>query len=83
MSKFLNTPFETDPDYNVNHPHNFPKDKKIELKFKQWQEPFMSKLVEIAKKNKGIVQDCDIVLCKSNAYREDQDHLSEFVKEKN
>jgi P4 family phage/plasmid primase-like protien len=82
MSKFLNEPMEKDPDYDANHKYNFPKDKKLPLKYKNWEAPFMSKLVEIAKQNNGVVQDCDIVLCKSNAYREDQDHLSEFVKEK-
>jgi P4 family phage/plasmid primase-like protien len=78
MSKFRDNPVQGDKD----EPHQYPIDKKIEMKFETWKIPFMSKLVELAKGNKGIVKDCDIVLCKSNAYRDDQDYLSEFIKEK-
>ena len=42
----------------------------------------MSLLVEIAKRKKGLVEDCEMVLSKSNAYREDQDYLREFAREK-
>ena len=77
-AKFRENPVEGDPD----EPYQFPIDKKIEAKFEVWKEPFMSMLVEIAKKKKGLVEDCEIVLNKSNAYREDQDFLREFAKEK-
>ena len=77
-AKFRENPVENDPD----EPYQFPIDKKIESKFEQWKEPFMSKLVEIAKRKKGLVEDCAIVLNKSNAYREDQDYLREFAREK-
>jgi len=77
-SKFREKPVQDDPD----EPHQFPMDKKIEAKFEIWKEPFMSLLVEIAKKKKGIVEDCAMVLSKSNAYREDQDYLREFAREK-
>ena len=69
---------ENDPD----EPYQYPVDKKIESKFENWKIPFMSKLVSIAAKTKGLVNDCDIVMNKSNAYREDQDYLAEFIKEK-
>jgi P4 family phage/plasmid primase-like protien len=77
-AKFRENPVQGDPD----EPYQFPIDKKIEAKFEVWKEPFMSKLVEIAKKKKGLVEDCEIVLSKSNAYREDQDYLREFAREK-
>ena len=77
-AKFRENPVEGDPD----EPYQFPIDKKIESKFEIWKEPFMSLLVEIAKRKKGLVEDCDIVLNKSNAYREDQDYLREFAREK-
>jgi P4 family phage/plasmid primase-like protien len=77
-AKFRENPVEGDPD----EPYQFPIDKKIEAKFEVWKEPFMSLLVEIAKKKKGLVEDCEIVMNKSNAYREDQDFMLEFVKEK-
>ena len=78
MSKFTDEPKNDDPD----KPYQFIKDRTIEKKFPDWKVPFLSKLVDIASKNKGIVKDCKIVMCKSNEYREDQDYLSEFSKEK-
>lgn len=77
MSKFTETPVDNDPD----EPYQFIVDKKIDEKFDSWKYAFTAKLVEISKKNKGEVVDCDIVLCKSNEYREGQDYLTEFVKE--
>lgn len=77
-AKFREKPVNDDPD----EPYQFPIDKKIESKFEVWKEPFMSLLVEIAKRKKGLVEDCEIVLSKSNAYREDQDYLREFSREK-
>ena len=41
----------------------------------------MSKLVEIAMKKKGLVEDCPMVLNKSEEYRADQDYLLEFTKD--
>ena len=38
-------------------------------------------LVEIAYKTEGNVTDYDIVMQASNQYRDDQDYLSEFVKD--
>ena len=39
-------------------------------------------LVKEAMKNKGNVEDCSMVLAKSNEYRNNQDYLAEFVKDK-
>jgi len=77
-AKFCKTPVHNDPD----EPYQFQIDKKIEIKFEQWKETFMSMLVEIAKSKKGLVEDCEMVISKSNAYREDQDYLREFAREK-
>ena len=77
-AKFRENPVEGDPD----EPYQFPIDKKIEAKFEVWKEPFMSMLVDIAMQKKGLVEDCEMVMNKSNAYREDQDFMLEFVKEK-
>ena len=41
----------------------------------------MAILIEIARKTMGNVNDCKLVLAKSNEYREGQDYLAEFVKE--
>lgn len=77
-SKFREKPVKDDTE----EPFQFPIDKKIDAKFEVWKEPFMSLLVEIAKKKKGLVEDCAMVMNKSNAYREDQDYLREFAREK-
>lgn len=77
-AKFRENPVQGDKD----EPYQFPIDKKIDAKFERWKEPFMSKLVEIAKVKKGLVEDCPIVLNKSEEYRADQDYLLEFTKEK-
>ena len=39
-------------------------------------------LVEIAFKTNGNVTDCSIVLAKSNEYRQSQDYISEFVRDR-
>jgi P4 family phage/plasmid primase-like protien len=77
-SKFTENPVKDDPD----EPYQFEVDKKIETKFEQWKYVFMAKLVELAYENQGNVKDCDIVMGKSMDYREGQDYLSEFLKEK-
>ena len=58
MSKFTDDPKNDDPD----KPYQFIKDRTIEKKFPDWKVPFLSKLVDIASKNKGIVKDCKIVM---------------------
>lgn len=77
MSRFKERPIKDDPD----EPYQFKVDKKLEEKFDDWKGPFMSKLVAISKEKKGNVTDCDIVMKKSNEYREGQDYLTEFVNE--
>ena len=42
----------------------------------------MSMLVNIAYEKNGIVNDCEEVLCASNQYRQNQDYLAQFVKER-
>ena len=77
MSKFKENPVEDDKD----EPYQFKVDKKLEEKFDDWKVPFMSKLISIARETKGNVKDCDIVMSKSNEYREGQDYLTEFINE--
>jgi predicted transcriptional regulator len=57
-------------------------DKKIDTKFTQWVPIFMSMLVELSFKKKGIVDDCKIVMASSNNYRDGQDYLTEFVRDR-
>ena len=77
MSRFKENPVSDDPD----EPYQFKVDKKLEEKFDDWKTPFMAKLIDISLKKKGDVGDCDIVMKKSNEYREGQDYLTQFVNE--
>ena len=76
-SLFTENPVEGDKE----KPFQFLIDKSIDEKFDAWKEVFLAMLVERASKTKGLVNDCDIVLQKSNEYRKSQDYLSEFVEE--
>ena len=77
-SKFTENPVTGDPD----EPYQYKVDKSIEKKFESWKLVFMSMLVDRAFETQGNVEDCDIVMAKSMNYREGQDYLTEFVKEK-
>ena len=78
LSKFTENPEQDDPD----EPYQFKVDKKLESKFDNWKTVMASMLVAKALKTSGNVEDCSMVLAKSNEYRNNQDYLSEFVKEK-
>ena len=73
--------FVVDPHQNPDH-HEFLIDYEIEHKFKRWKELFMSMLVDITIKNQGNVKDCKLVLSASNAYRQDQDSILTWAKER-
>ena len=78
LSKFTENPVDDDPD----QPYQFKVDKKLEDKFTKWAPVMAAMLVKEAMKNKGNVEDCSMVLAKSNEYRNNQDYLAEFVKDK-
>ena len=78
LSKFVEDPQSDDPE----EPYQFKVDKKLDDKFDSWKVAMASMLIEKAKTTKGNVDDCNMVLAKSNEYRNNQDYLSEFVKEK-
>ena len=77
-SLFTETPVADDPE----KPHQFMLDKHIEEKFDEWKEVFAAMLVEIVFKTDGVVHDCDIVMSKSNEYRQSQDYISEFIRDR-
>ena len=82
-SKFLENPYENKQFPESEFPHQFKLNKKLaEEKFDIWAPIFISMLVNISFKNKGIVNDCEVVLSSSNQYREGQDYISEFCKER-
>ena len=78
---FLST-FSDNPDQN--NKYAFPIDYGLEDKMiKKWVEPFASMLVNIAYRTGGIIQTkCNIVTAKSQEYRNNQDHILNFIHEK-
>jgi phage/plasmid-associated DNA primase len=83
MSKFLEKPYEDEDKFpKSEYPYQYPIDKRIDEKFEKWAPVLMSILVDMVYKNNGIVKDCSIVLGSSDQYREGQDYLAEFAKEK-
>ena len=82
MSKFTDEPFNNAKFPADNFPHQFQIDKKIDEKFLLWAPIFASMLVDIGFRTGGRVTDCRQVLAVSDKYRESQDYLAEFAKEK-
>lgn len=78
VSKFTEDPVEGDPEY----PYQFPVDLNIKEKFIQWKEVFMSMLVDIAYEKQGIVQVPEKIKVSSKAYKESQDYIAEFIRDK-
>jgi len=82
MSKFIDNPYETSEFPREDYPYQYEVDRHIDEKFQVWCEPMAAMLVEIANKTQGVVKDCEIVKAKGQKYRESQDYLSAFIKEK-
>jgi putative DNA primase/helicase len=85
--RFRVTPFESlftekPVDGDVDKPYQFKLDVELKNKFAVWRETFLAMLVERAYLNQGRITDCEIVMSASNAYKERQDYLSEFVRDK-
>jgi hypothetical protein len=78
VSLFTDNPVSDDPD----KPHQFKIDRYIQEKFVEWRPVFASMLVDIVFETNGVVKDCPTVLSASNEYRERQDYLAEFCKDK-
>lgn len=75
MSKFVENPDE-------DNKFQFKMDKNLKLKFDTWKTGLMAMLIDIYNKTDGNVKDCDIVIQKSNEYRNNYDFIGEFIKEK-
>ena len=83
MSKFTDSPYNNEEKFpKENFPYQYLIDKKIDEKFEIWAPLLMSMLVNIGFETQGNVKDCSIVMAGSDKYREGQDYLTEFAKEK-
>tara|TARA_B110000027_G_C16122127_1_gene303797 strand:+ start:7429 stop:10170 length:2742 start_codon:yes stop_codon:yes gene_type:complete len=83
ISKFLENPYGDEQKFpKEDYPYQYEMDKHIDEKFSIWAPVLASMLVNITFKKMGSVTDCDIVLASSEQYREGQDYLAEFCKDK-
>jgi P4 family phage/plasmid primase-like protien len=78
MSKFVDEPVEGDPE----NPYQFKADASLEERVDSWKETFLAMLIERAFKTEGRVEDCPMVLASSNSYRESQDSIAEFLRDR-
>ena len=81
-SKFIKNPYEDEKYPKEDYPFQYDLDKNLAQKFMNWGPIFMSLLVKHAFEKDGAVDDCDIVMSVSKEYRDGQDYLSEFTKDK-
>lgn len=82
-SKFIDNPYQNEDKFpKSNFPYQFQVDKKIDKKFKLWAPVFMSILVNLAFEKQGKVIDVPKVTIRSDIYRNSQDYLTEFTKER-
>lgn len=77
MSLFTDNPVQGDKD----KPYQFKKEQIVE-KFDGWKTIFMSLLVKKALETGGKVDICERVIASSEAYRQKQDTISEFIADK-
>ena len=83
MSKFNDAPYENEDKFpRANFPYQYLIDKKIDEKFNIWAPVLLSMLVHLAFETGGKVKDAPVVMAVSDKYREGQDYLTEFAKEK-
>jgi len=75
---FCNNPQSDDPD----SPYQFLIDKRLDEKFKTWAPVFLAMLVEKAFETGGMVNDTPAVVASSESYRNSQDYINEFVRDK-
>uniref|UniRef100_A0A6C0E9X5 SF3 helicase domain-containing protein n=1 Tax=viral metagenome TaxID=1070528 RepID=A0A6C0E9X5_9ZZZZ len=76
-SKFSPNPDENDKE----NPYQFKEDEKIDEKFEDWKEVVAALFVQRVFETNGVVKDCDIVMARSNEYRQSQDYISEFIRD--
>lgn len=76
ISKFIDNPSD-DPNA-----YEFQIDRDIDKKFEEWAPIFTAMLVEKVFETDGYVQDCPEVMAASQKYKDQQDRLSGFIKER-
>jgi len=82
MSKFLEKPYEDEKWPRSEYPYQYKLDKDVDKKFDSWAPVFTAYLVKMAYELQGDVKDCRMVLASSDKYRNNQDYLADFAKDK-
>ena len=77
-SLFTEKPVHDDAD----KPNQFKVDPDLIKKFPSWSETMLSMLVEKAYILQGRIPDCNIVVEASDNYREQQDTISEYIRDR-
>jgi len=78
VSLFTDNPVSDDPE----KPFQFKIDRKLKERFPEWREVFIAMLVDIVLRTDGYVQDCAMVTESTNKYKEREDHIAEFIRDK-
>jgi P4 family phage/plasmid primase-like protien len=78
VSLFTDNPVNDDPD----KPYQFKRDATLKEKFPEWREVFMSMLVDIVLESQGRVDPCKSIDESSLKYKEREDHIAEFIRDK-
>lgn len=83
QSKFLEEPYSDEIKFPRSQcPYQYKLDKNLSSKFSKWAPVLMSMLVEKAFEKQGHVTDYNVVMASTDKYRESQDYLAQFIKEK-
>ena len=75
---FCDNPRNDDPD----SPYQYLIDKRLDEKLKVWAPVFLAMLVEKAFQTGGMVKDTPAVIESSEKYRNSQDYINEFIRDK-
>jgi len=78
VSLFTDNPTKDDPE----KPFQFKIDRKLKERFPEWREVFMALLIDIVLRTDGYVQDCSMVTDSTNKYKEREDHIAEFIRDR-
>ena len=78
MSRFVDN--LDDPEYE-DESYVFKRNHKLKERFEDWAPIFMSMIVRVLYRTKGLVKDVPIVLKASKQYREKQDYFTQFCNE--
>ena len=78
MSLFTDKPETGDTE----KPFQFKKNETLKEQFPAWREVFMAMLVEIVFETQGRVDPCKMVDDSSLKYKEREDHIAEFMRDK-